>query len=292
VNGPARSDGLLTGALRDAAGRRRAASPPSLGERLGRALAAEWTKFWSVRSTVVALSATVVLSLAIDALATATEAAHWHQQAPFSRLTFDPTSLSLTGLLFGQLALGVLGVLVVSAEHGTGTIRGTYLAVPQRWLVLVAKALVFGFVALVVGEVCAFAAFFLGQAILHGTTPTATLAQPGVLRAVAGGGLYLCVLGLLALGIGACVRHSAGAISTFVGVLFVLPLIDQALPSGLRDTAAKFLPATIGAAMTAVRLTPEQAGEAFSPWVGFGLLCAYAVAVGLLAAWLAERRDA
>lgn len=274
------------------AGARPAARAPRGADLWRRALLAEWTKLWSVRSTVVSLGVTVVLSLAIGAIATATVAARWSEQPALSRLTFDPTSLSLTGLLFGQLALGVLGILVVTSEYGTGTIRSTFAAIPQRWLVLTAKGVVYGGVALVVGEVVAFAAFFLGQGILQGSTPTASLGQPGVARAVIGGGLYLCVLGLLALAIGAIVRHTAGAISSFVGVLFVLPLIDQALPSGLRNDIGRFLPATIGAAMTAVRLNPGQVGEAFGPWVGFGLLCGYTLALGVLGAWLTERRDA
>jgi len=130
------------------------------------ALRAEWTKFRSVRSTTWSLLATVVLTLGIGILATSVEAARWNQLSLVDRLTFDPVRLSLTGLLFSQLSIGVLGVLVVSAEYGTGTIRATLAAIPNRPMVLAAKAVVFGLVALVVSEVIAFSAFFIGQAIL------------------------------------------------------------------------------------------------------------------------------
>ncbi|HEX3946523.1 MAG TPA: ABC transporter permease [Acidimicrobiales bacterium] len=260
--------------------------------RAGGVLRSEWTKLRSVRSTTWSLLATVLLSILIGVLATGTEASRWAHATAVDRLTFDPTSLSLTGLLFGQLAIGVLGVLVVSAEYGTGTIRATLAAVPNRSLVLACKTAVFAAVAVVVSEVVSFAAFFIGQAILSGATPHATLSQPGVLRAVAGGGLYLAVLGLLALGLATMVRHTAGAISTFVGILFILPLITAALPSTIRDAVGKYLPADIGAAMTSVRPTFRTEGPVFSPWVGFGILCGYAVAVLLVGAWLLNHRDA
>ena len=93
---------------------------------------------------------------------------------------FDPTRSSLAGLLFAQLAIGVLGILVISAEYSTGTIRATFSAEPRRPLVLAAKVAVFGIVTLIVGEIVSFVAFFLGQRILSGKTPTAILSDPGV----------------------------------------------------------------------------------------------------------------
>jgi len=260
--------------------------------RFSGAVRAEWTKLRTVRSTTWSVVATVGLSLAIGIVATAVTASRWRTTGFVERLTFDPTSRSLTGLLFGQLAIGVLGVLVMSAEYGTGTIRATVAAVPRRRRVLEAKALVFGVVALVVGEVSSFASFLVGQAILAGTTPHATLSQPRVLRAVVGGGLYLVVLGLLALGIAVMVRHTAGAISAFVGVLFVLPLIDQALPTSIADAVGRFLPAEIGAVMTTARPDVHLAVGSFAPWTGFALLCGYAVVTLVVGGLLFERRDA
>ena len=266
-------------------------SRPELpGGRYGLAglVASEWTKVRSVRSTIWTLVVTLVLGIGLGAIATATTAARWSRMSVVGRLTFDPTRTSLTGLLFAQLAIGILGVLVVSAEYGTGTIRATFAATPRRPLVVAAKALVFGAVALVVGEVVSFVAFFVGQSLLTGPAPHAALGDPGSLRAVVGGGLYLLVLGLLALGIATIVRHTAGAISAFVGVLLVLPIIVTALPSSIGNSIGKFLPANIGV----VLLSVQPQANSFSPWAGLLLLCGYAVAALVVGTVLVVRRDA
>ena len=251
----------------------------------------EWTKLRSVPSTRWSLAATVVLAVGIGILATAVVASRWRNLGLIDRITFDPVQQSLTGLLFAQLSIGVLGVLVVSAEYGTGTVRTTFAASPHRARVLTAKVAVFGFTAFVVSEALSFAAFFIGQSILAGSTPSATLGSPGALRAVFGGGVYLAVLGLLALGLAAVVRHTAGAISLFVGVLLILPLILQALPTSVVDAVGKYLPANIGAAVTATRTHPGL-HPTLPPWAGIGLLCCYAAAMLVLGGWTMVRRDA
>ena len=255
-------------------------------------LRSEWTKLRTVRSTTWSLVATAVLTIAIGILATGSEASRWAHSNLGDRMAFDPTSLSLAGFLFGQLAIGVLGVLVVSAEYSTGTIRATFGAIPHRNMVLAAKVIVFTAVAFVLGEVLSFASFFIGQAILSGTTPTATLNEPGVLRAVVGGGLFLTVLGLFALGLGAIIRHSAGSITAFVAIFFVIPLIVEALPSSIKDAVGKYLPDNIGATMTTVKQGFRTDVPTFSPWVSFGLLCAYAAVALVIGGILLARRDA
>jgi len=281
---------------------------------LRRAMAAEWTKLWSVRSTTWTLVATGVAVLGLCALSTATISP--------SDLIEDPTRRSLVGIFLGQLIFGVLGVLVMSAEYGTGTIRATLSAVPRRPLVLAAKILVFGAVALVVSEILAFTAFSVGQAILstkHAVGPStaiaqhahqlgvkvpsnlhtllsssgsASLGQAGVLRAVVGAGLYLAVLGLLALGLATIIRHTAGAISAFVGIVLVLPLIVQALPMSISNAVARYLPANIGLVMFSTHGVPDRIGPAFSPWAGFALLVAYTVVILAIGCWVLVRRDA
>jgi hypothetical protein len=181
---------------------------------------------------------------------------------------------------------------MVSAEYSTGTIRATFGAIPNRILVLVAKVTVFSAVAFVLGEILSFASFYIGQAILSGSTPTAVLSQPGVLRAVIGGGLFLTVLGLFALGLGTIIRHSAGAITAFVGLFFVVPLIVETLPAGIKDAVGKYLPDNIGATMTTVKQGFRTDVPTFSPWVSFGLLCAYAAAALIIGGVLLVRRDA
>jgi ABC-2 type transport system permease protein len=280
---------------------------------LRRAIAAEWTKLWSVRSTLWTLVATGLAVVGLCALSTGTVSP--------SDIIDDPTRRSLVGIFLGQLIFGVLGVLVMSAEYGTGTIRATLSAIPRRPLVLTAKVLVFGMVAVVVSEILAFSAFAIGQAILSAkhavgtsaavaqraqqlgvkvphniqgllSTGSASLGQPGVLRAVIGGGLYLAVLGLLALGLATIIRHTAGAISTFVGIVLVLPLIVEALPTSISNAVARYLPANIGLVMFSTHGAPDRVGPAFSPWGGFALLVLYTVATLAVGCWVLVRRDA
>ena len=280
---------------------------------LRRAMAAEWTKLWSVRSTTWTLVGTAVAVVGLCALGTGT--------VNPSEIIDDPTRRSLIGVLLGQLIFGVLGVLVMSAEYGTGTIRATLSAIPRRPVVLTAKVVVFGAVAVVVSEVLAFSAFALGQAILSAkhavgtkaaaaqraqqlglkiphniqgflSNGSASLGQPGVLRAVVGAGLYLAVLGLLALGLATIIRHTAGAISAFVAVVLVLPLIVEALPSSLSNHLARYLPANIGLVMFSTNGVPDRVVNAFSPWRGFALLVFYAVVTLGIGCRVLVRRDA
>lgn len=269
-----------------AGARRRTGLPPGRYDLAG-LLRSEWTKLRTVRSTTWSLVITAVVGIGVSALATAETRAHWATMSLPTRAGFDPTQESLVALFFCQLAIGVLGILVMSAEYGTGTIRATFAAAPRRERVLLAKVLVFGAVALVVSEVTAFLSFFVGQAMLTAPARHATLATPGALRAVVGTGLYLCVVSLFALGLATIVRHTAGAISAYVGILLVIPIIVQALPSSVHDSIVRFLPARIGVVM----MTPGQpAPHDFSAWWGFLLLCCYAAgALAAGAAVLASR---
>lgn len=252
-------------------------------------LSSEWTKLMSVRSTVWALAITAVAGVGIGAIVTSAQAARFATRSPIARAAFDPTRSSLSGLLFAQLAIGVLAVLVVSAEYSTGTVRATFAAVPRRPLVLLSKALLFAVVSFVVGEAVSFVAFAVGQHILQGSTPTASLSDPTVMRAVISGGLYLTVLGLLAQGLAWILRHTAAAISTFVGILFILPIIADVLPSSFSSDVDRFLPADIGTVMVSVNY---HGTDPFGPWTSFLLLCGYAAAVLLVGAVLLVRRDA
>lgn len=251
-------------------------------------LRSEWAKLRTVRSTMWTLGITLLLGIGIGAIATAETRAHWSTMSPGSRAGFDPISTSLIGVFIAQFAIGVLGALAMSAEYGTGTIRATFSAAPRRPLVLVAKAAVFGAVALVVAEVVALLAFFLGQALLSAPATHASLHSPGALRAVVGSGLYICVLGLFSLGLATIIRHTAGAISAFVGILLVLPLVVQALPTSIELDVRPYLPDRIGAEMISLHSFPGS----FSPWVGFLILCGYAVAALAAGAVLLVRRDA
>lgn len=251
----------------------------------------EWTKLRTVRSTMWTVVVTIVLGLGVSAIATAETRANWSTMSPSSIRGFDPTSLSLVGVFIAQFAIGVLGVLVMSAEYSTGTIRAVFSAAPQRRRVLLAKILVFTALAVVVSEFVSFTSFALGQRLLSSPALHATLSSPGALRAVAGCGLYVATLGLLGLGLATIIRHSAAAISTFVGILLILPLVVQALPNSLALQVRRFLPDHIGATMITTNNGFSGTG-AFSPWVGLLILVGYAVAANVIGAVLLERRDA
>ena len=200
----------------------RAASRGSYGFRTVAAM--EWRKLRTVRSTwyLVAVFGAGLIGLAV--LAAGQE--NYAQMSAAGRASFDPTYEAFLGLVPGQLLLGVLGLLAITTEFSSGMIRATFAAAPGRPLVLAAKAAVLGAVTLVAGEISAFAAFYAGQAMLRAPAPHAALGQPGVLRAVAMAGAYPALIALISLGIGAIIRHTAGAICGMVGVLFVLPLLS------------------------------------------------------------------
>ncbi len=251
----------------------------------GDLLSSEWVKIRSVRSTVITLLVTAVLTIGISSLGAFAIAANKHH---VNLLAFDPTSRSLSGVLLGQLALGVLGILVFTAEVATGTISATFTAASSRSKVLLAKVVMFAIVAIIVAEIVSFASFFAGQAILSGATPTASLGGTNVLRAVAGTGVYMALLALFALGLGVIVRHTAGAITTFVAIVLVLPLLVTALPTSLSNDINKFLPFTIGRTLMSVHSQPNT----FSAWAGLGILAIYTVAIFLIANWRLTSRDA
>ena len=134
----------------------------------------------------------------------------------------------------------MFGVLAATGEYGTGTIRSSLAATPRRPLFLVGKVVVVGAIALAVGEVLTFASFWIGQAVLSGGgVPSATLGQPGVLRAVVLSGAFLALLGLLGLGLGVIIRHTAGAMAAYVGITFLIPLLHPNLP-GTRSATRRW----------------------------------------------------
>jgi ABC-2 type transport system permease protein len=252
------------------------------------AVRSEWLKLRTVRSTVWALLVTLVLTVGLGALFSAARVSRWDRLDSLERLTFDPAGFSLNGIFLAQLAIGVLGVLVMSSEYATGQIRATFGATPQRRTVLGAKVVVFALVVLVVGLVASFAAFTVGQAIFSAKHAEAHLGDPGVLRAVIGGAVYLCLLGAIAIGLGAILRRTAGAIATLVGFLLILPILVSFLPNPWNDDIGKYLPSEAGAAIFHVR----PRGVTLSPGGGLAVLCAYAAASLLIGAVLLTARDA
>jgi ABC-2 type transport system permease protein len=248
----------------------------------------EWTKLRSVRSTMWSLVATFGITVGFGMLLSWAYISRYDRLSLRERFSFDPTAHSLRGLFLAQLAIGVLGVLIITSEYTTGLIRTTFTAVPQRRSVLTAKALVFGATAFVVSMVSVFIAFFAGQAILNSKSLGVSLSDSHVLRAVLGAGAYLTIVGLLGLAIGAILRRTAGAIATLFGLVLVLPLLARALPSPWNDDVAKYLPSRLGEAMFSVR--PDSTG--LSPGIAFVVAIGWVVALIAVAAVLITRRDA
>lgn len=249
---------------------------------------AEWTKLRSVRSTVWSLIATIGITVGLGMLFCFAYTRRFDRLGLRERLTFDPTAQSLRGLFLAQLAIGVLGALVISSEYATGLIRTTLTAAPQRRVVLAAKAIVFGVIAAVVTTIAVFIAFFAGQAVLETKHLGVSIGDPHVLRAVLGAAVYLTFVGLLGLAIATIVRRTAGAIATLVGVVLVLPLLAQALPSPWNDDIAKFLPGGIGTSLFSVRTVADR----LSPAAALVVALLWLVGTFAIATVLISRRDA
>ncbi len=264
------------------------AVPPTTGRELRVTVASEATKIRSVRSTVWTLLVTVVATIGIGALICLAVVSRWDRLSLHERATLDPALVSMNGLFLAQLAIGVLGVLVISSEYSTGMIRTTLAAVPRRRIVLAAKVIVFAVVAFVVALVACVAAFSVGQAILAGQHVGVSLGDGGSIRAVFGAAGYLTAVGLLGLALGTLLRRPAGAIASLFGLVLVLPALTNALPSPWDSDVAKYLPSGAGRAMVATR----GASDLLRPGAGLAVLAAYLVVALVLAGVAIVRRDA
>lgn len=245
------------------------------------AIRAELTKLRSLRSTSLMLGAMVIGAVAVTVLVTTHTAGRGNRDFQ----GFDPTNQSLTGIALASLLVGVIGALAVTGEYATGTIRSSLSATPRRSLLLGAKIAVVGAISLVVGEVLTFTCFFTGQSILSGKAPSATIGQPGVLRAVVLTGAYLALLALFGLGLGLIIRHTSGALATFVGCTLLLPILLQSLP----DNPSRFAPESILANSVAA-VVPQQ-GQ-LSATTGFLLMALYSAVILGVGRAVLVRRDA
>ncbi len=258
------------------------------GERdLGGVAAMEWRKLRTVRSTwwILAVFAAGTLGYAVMA----GSGGPTHPEP-----SYDPTNNVEQGLLLGQLTVGLLGALMLSSEFSSGSILATFAAVPRRGRVLAAKAAVLAAVTLAAGEALAFAAAFTFGAAAPAGVPHPPLGQSAALRAVLLAGSYPCLVALMALGLAAVIRHTAGAIATIVGVTFVLPLFLT--PLAKHSAVLKFLPQDIELnSLAAVKPLADQAlavRDPLSAWAGFAVLCLYAAVALAAGAWALLRRDA
>lgn len=252
-----------------------------------RVFLSEWTKLRSLRSTRFALLVTAALTIGFSLLASAITASRWSSMTAAEKANFDPLSTSLLGIRFGVLAIGVLGVLVITGEYATGMVRSTFAAVPRRLPVLWAKVGVYSLVGLALAVPSTLIAFFAGQAFLSSEHLQIAFSHSGVPGAVLGTGLYLTLVGLFGLGLGAILRNTAAGIATLVAILYVIPPLVSILPTATANAIDPYLPGNAG---SAIMKLGHQA-HMLSPWAGLALFAGYVAATIGVAAVLLVRRD-
>ena len=262
-------------------------TPPGRVTQL-RVAASEWTKLRSLRSTRWSLLVAVVLTIGLPMLLAAVIASQWDDLSPSEQLDQSPLDIALAGAALAQLAVAVLGVLVITGEYSTGMIRASFTAVPKRLPVLWAKAGVFAATVLALMVPSVLIAFFASQALLaRDDLLQISLSDESVPRVIFGGAVYVTLAGVLALSIGAILRNTAGSISAFAALFFVVPPLMNLLPSNWNDAITPYLPSEAGQAMLAT-----NNADGLSPVAGLALYVAY-IALGLaVAAVLLLRRDA
>jgi ABC-2 type transport system permease protein len=241
----------------------------------------EWTKLWSIRSTYWALLATAAALISLAAVFSGAGT-----QTPS-----DPAAYGLSGFFQAQLGAAVIGVLAITSEYVTGSIRVTFAASPQRLTVLSAKTLVVAAITAVVGVASAFAAFFVASQVFAGDGVSVSLSDPGALRSVVGAGLYLSVVAVLSLALGVVMRSSVGTIAVVVVMTLVLPGIATALPAGWQGSVLPYLPAEAGQALIGETRFAPAGTQLLAPWTGFAILCGYTVLALAAAAVTLSRRD-
>jgi ABC-type transport system involved in multi-copper enzyme maturation permease subunit len=254
----------------------------------GRVLRSEWTKLWSLRSTRWSL-AVGILGLLLGIADTAFDMSRWYSLPLHTRLHYKSIDNSLIGWHFSELAIGVLGVLVISGEYATGMIRSTFMAVPMRLPVLWAKVLVFATVVLVLSVPATFVDFLISSSILTQHHVNPSLSSPHALRAVLGVPLFLTALAVFTVALGALLRNTAAGVATFAGVIFVLPGLVGVLSTNLKNSINPYLPSNAASALYTARPNPDD--HLLHPWVGFAVFCGYAAALLIAAAVLLIRRD-
>lgn len=255
--------------------------------RIRHAVQAEIAKIATLPSTAITLGLTVVAGLLVTGLVTNSALHH----GPSYYVGFDPTQLSLTGLIVAGLTGGVFGALLITNEYASGTIRTTLSGTPRRPTVLAAKIGVTAVATVVFCEVLSFVSFFLGEAILSaGGAPSAGLGSAGALRAVTMSGLFIALMALMSFGFGLITRSTAAAIASFVGVVFVLPLVMH----GISEPDLRYLPTYLltNSIMSTVHIGPGGTIQPLSPVVGLLLMALYAAASLVAGAVVFTRRDA
>jgi ABC-2 type transport system permease protein len=253
-----------------------------------RVVASEWTKFATLRSTMWSLGVGMFLTLAFPILFAAVTGARWGHMSPHEQADRHPLDIALAGVNVAQLAIAVLGVLVITGEYSTGMIRSTMLAVPKRLPVLWAKLGLYAVVAFALTLPAIIIAFYSSQAILgrHHILQI-SISAPGVFRALIGGALYVMLVGVFAMAIGAIVRNTAGGIALFAGIFFVIPPLMNIFPTNWNNAISRWLPSEAGRQLFALTKDPNRYGQ----WPSGAIFLGYCILAIAIAAVLLRRRD-
>jgi ABC-type transport system involved in multi-copper enzyme maturation permease subunit len=254
---------------------------------LGRVVQAEFIKLRTARSMVAAGATAGLLAVGVgafsavglvvqDATATGPDAA-----------TPDPLGGALTGVSPATYAIATLGVLAVTSEYASGSIKSTLAGVPRRAQLVLGKALAVAATTFTVMLTAVLAAFVAAQAIVAIDGIDLSLTADGVIRAIVGSALYLTGVAIIGTGLGWLLRSTAGAVATFLGVFVILPVIGFVLPEPVAGAILPYLPSNAGAAI--MQLTP---GDGLSPWAGLAAFALYAALTLFGAAFALQRRDA
>ncbi len=260
---------------------------PGMRVTQSRVIRSEWTKFRSLRSTNITLTVAIVLTIGIGALISAVTAARYGDMPANRRAHFNAIITSLNGVRISQLAVGVLGVLLITGEYATGMIRSSLTAVPKRLPVLWAKMAVFTGVVGITSVISTIVAFFLGQALMTSKHLNASIIDPGAPRMVIGAGIYLLLIGLIGMALGCLLRNTAAGISALVALFFVIPPVLDLLPTSWSDTLGPYLPSTAGEAFWG---NPDTTH--LSPWAGLAVLVGWTAILVALAATRLTHHDA
>ena len=252
-------------------------------------LTSEWTKIRTVSSTTWTLISAFAVTVAMSAALCALMNSQFDDLSDAERATFDPTFVSFSGMILGQLAMVVFGVLVVGTEYSSGMIRTSLAAVPQRATFLFSKIAVAGVLALVVGLATSFISFFLGQALLgdHRTD----LAADNVLRAVVGGGLYMGLIAIFSMGVAAMLRSSMLSLGILMPFFFLVSQILSAVPGA--KSVARYFPDQAGSKIMQVVPDAMNSDPApYGPWGGLGIMLVWVVAAVIGGYAVLKERDA
>jgi ABC-2 type transport system permease protein len=273
------------------------AAPAELGPAIeGRAgfgdvIASEFMKIRTVRSTfwtlVTMFAGSALISFLITLAAANTYAKDLAAGNP------DSPDIVLIGLSFvGQIAAYVLGVMTISAEYTTGAIRTTLTAMPRRVEILVAKAILLAVIVFAVGLVTAFLSFYLGDIPLQAKHVGVNMSDPGVTRAIIGSALFLAGLALFGLAMGFLLRHTAGAITFGLALIFIIGNLVQLIPGSFGRWLYKVMPGNAASAITRFGVQTRNPDKTFAPWTGFTVFMIEVAVLLILGAVLFERKDA